>query len=112
MNRRTAYSVVKSRYLTEKSRVLQELSTSESSKSLKKCDAPKVVFKVAKDANKAEIASAVEQIYADKKVKVTSVNTINVKPKKKRMRGQRGRTDAFKKAIVTLSPGDTIEDAI
>ncbi len=92
--------------------MLQELSTSESNKSTRGCDKPKYVFKVDRRANKVEIANAIEMIYAERGVKVTSVNTINVKPKKKRMRGRRGKTDAFKKAIITLSPGDSIEEAI
>jgi len=112
MNRKTAYAVIKSRYVTEKSRVLQELATSESNKATRACNKPKYVFKVDRRANKIEIASAIEMIYAERGVKVTAVNTINVKPKQKRMRGRRGKTDAFKKAIVTLSPGDSIEEAV
>ena len=60
-------------------------------------------------ANKRQIADAVEEIYKDKKVKVIKVNTINVKPKKRRVRGFLGMTSSFKKAIVSLRPGDSIE---
>ncbi len=63
-------------------------------------------FEVAKDANKIEIRQAVEEIFA---VKVVRVNTLNVKSKPKRVRYQAGRTRTWKKAMVTLQEGDTIE---
>ena len=59
----------------------------------------KYTFKVASDANKIEIANAVEQLF---KVKVAKVNTINVRGKQKRMGRYSGYTAAWKKAIVTL----------
>ena len=63
-------------------------------------------FEVAKDSNKVEIAQAVEAIF---NVKVAKVNTINVKAKPKRVRFQAGKTRTWKKAMVTLKEGDTIE---
>lgn len=63
-------------------------------------------FEVAKTARKIEIAQAVEEIFD---VNVVKVNTINVKPKKKRVRRQLGLTRTWKKAIVTLADDDTIE---
>ena len=66
----------------------------------------KYTFEVARDANKIEIAKAVEEIFG---VTVKKVNTMNVKPKKKRVRYQYGFTRTWKKAMVTLAPGDTIE---
>ena len=63
-------------------------------------------FEVAKDANKIEIAQAVEAIF---NVKVVKVNTLNVKAKPKRMRYQQGFTRTWKKAMVTLKEGDKIE---
>ena len=63
-------------------------------------------FEVAKDSNKVEIRQAVEAIF---NVKVVRVNTINVKSKPKRVRYQLGRTRTWKKAMVTLQQGDTIE---
>ncbi len=63
-------------------------------------------FEVAKDSNKVEIRQAVEAIF---NVKVVRVNTINVKSKPKRVRYQLGRTRTWKKAMVTLKEGDTIE---
>ena len=63
-------------------------------------------FEVAKDANKIEIAKAVEEIFD---VVVLKVNTLNVKPKPKRQRMNAGQTRTWKKAMVTLREGDTIE---
>ncbi|MGM9540201.1 50S ribosomal protein L23 [Anaerovibrio sp.] len=66
----------------------------------------KYVFEVAKSANKIEIAKAVSQIF---KVKVASVNTINVEGKVKRMGRSVGKRSDYKKAIVKLAAGETIE---
>ncbi|MDO4851016.1 MAG: 50S ribosomal protein L23 [Actinomycetota bacterium] len=63
-------------------------------------------FEVAKGARKIEIAKAVEEIFD---VKVLKVNTINVKPKMKRVRRKAGFTRSWKKAVVTLAEGDSIE---
>jgi large subunit ribosomal protein L23 len=104
------YEIIKSRRLTEKSRVLENLQNANSNPSLAKCKSPKVVFNVHPDANKTEIASAVEKIYADKKVKVVAVNTVTVKPKARRVRGFSGMKPAFKKAIVTFRDGDVIDE--
>ena len=59
----------------------------------------KYTFKVAKDANKIEIADAVEKIF---KVEVAKVNTIRVRGKARRMGRYNGYTSSWKKAIVTL----------
>ena len=59
----------------------------------------KYVFEVRKDATKAEIAAAVEEMF---KVDVADVNTINMKKKPKRYGVHFGYTSAWKKAIVTL----------
>ena len=66
----------------------------------------KVVFKVKNDANKVQIKQAVEKIFG---VKVLRVNTINVKPKYKRVGRYAGTTSRYKKAIVTLAEGSQIE---
>ena len=63
-------------------------------------------FEVAKDSNKVEIRQAIEAIF---NVSVVKVNTLNVKPKPKRVRYQVGQTRTWKKAMVTLKEGDTIE---
>lgn len=67
----------------------------------------KYTFRVEKNANKIEIAQAVEQIF---NVKVDSVNTMIVKGKSRRQgRFPMGKTAAWKKAIVSLKPGFKIE---
>ena len=66
----------------------------------------KYTFKVAKDANKIEIAKAIEEIFD---VKVAKVNTISVKGKEKRMGRYTGFRPDWKKAIVTLEGDKTIE---
>ena len=66
----------------------------------------KYTFKVAKDANKIEIAKAISQIF---NVKVASVNTVNVEGKVKRMGRSIGKRSDYKKAIVKLAAGETIE---
>ena len=66
----------------------------------------KYVFKVALSANKIEIKKAIEEIF---KVKVVGVNTVRVKGKVKRMGRSEGRTSDYKKAIVQLAEGDSIE---
>lgn len=104
------YSIIKSRYVTEKSVVLENLHNATSNRSLARCENPKYVFIVDKRATKPMIAGAVEQIYAEKKVKVVAVNTILVKPKaKQRRRGRPGQTAGFKKAVVTLEAGDSLD---
>ena len=66
----------------------------------------KYTFQVAKDANKIEIAKAVEELFG---VKVAKVNTISVKGKQKRMGRSVGFRPDWKKAIVTLEGDKTIE---
>lgn len=65
-----------------------------------------VTFKVRLEATKPEIKKAVEQLF---KVKVNRVNTLRVKGKTKRFRGVPGRRPDWKKAIVTLAEGDSID---
>ncbi len=67
-----------------------------------------VVFKVVGKATKPEIKAAVEALF---NVKVTGVNTLNRKGKAKRFRGIPGRQKDFKKAIVTLAEGHSIDVA-
>ncbi len=68
----------------------------------------KYIFWVDKAANKIQVKKAVEEIY---KVHVTTVNTMTLKGKPKRIRHQLGHTSAWKKAVVTLKQGDTIDMA-
>lgn len=66
----------------------------------------KYTFKVDVRANKTEIKQAIEKIF---NVKVESIRTINVKPKKKRVGRYTGLTNRTKKAIVKLTDGQTID---
>ena len=86
------YDVIKSPVITEKATLLSEQN--------------KVVFQVAKDSTKDEIASAVEELF---KVQVLKVNTLVTKGKTKRFRGIKGRRSDVKKAIVTLADGQSID---
>lgn len=63
------------------------------------------VFKVAKNANKIEVKKAVEKVYD---VHVTKVNMVNVAGKSRRQGRTMGRTQDWKKAIVTLKQGERI----
>lgn len=65
-----------------------------------------VTFKVKKDATKPEIKAAVEKLFG---VKVKAVNTLIQKGKNKRFKGVLGRRSDFKKAIITLEEGQTID---
>ena len=65
-----------------------------------------IVFKVALDANKVEIANAVEALF---EVKVDSVRTVVVKGKTKRLGAKSGRRSDWKKAYVTLQEGQSLD---
>ncbi|MFI4951456.1 MAG: 50S ribosomal protein L23 [Caulobacterales bacterium] len=86
------YDAILAPVITEKATLLSEQN--------------KVVFQVAADATKDEIAAAVEALF---KVNVTKVNTLNVKGKTKRFRGIMGRRSDVKKAVVTLAEGQSID---
>ncbi len=88
-----AYSILKRPLITEKSMSLGPVG--------------KYAFEVDMNANKIEIGQAVEQIFS---VKVVSVNTLHVKGKaRRRGRISHGMTPDWKKAYVTLAPGQRIE---
>jgi large subunit ribosomal protein L23 len=86
------YDTILSPVITEKATMLSEHN--------------KVVFRVARDATKPQIAEAIENLF---KVSVVKVNTINVKGKTKRFRGRVGQRSDVKKAIVTLAEGQSID---
>ncbi len=65
-----------------------------------------ITFSVDVKANKTQIKQAIESIF---NVKVESVNTVNVRPKKKRVGRYTGKTNKVKKAIVKLKEGSSIE---
>ena len=84
---KTAYDIIIKPVITEQS--------------MEETEAKKYVFKVAVDANKIEIAKAVEEIFG---VKVAKVNTLNVSGKAKRLgAGRLGKTRSWKKAYVQLA---------
>ena len=66
----------------------------------------KIVFKVHKGANKNSIKKSIEKIF---KVKVVKINTINLKGKTKMVRNKKAYKPSYKKAIVTLKKGQTID---
>jgi len=66
----------------------------------------KVIFKVHENASKESIKKNIEKIF---KVKVIKVNTINKKPKTKLVRGKLGVKKGFKKAVITLKKGQSID---
>jgi large subunit ribosomal protein L23 len=82
------YDIVLAPHITEKSTMLSEVNA--------------VVFRVAPSASKPEIKAAVEALFNRK---VANVNTMVVKGKSKRWKGKPYQRSDFKKAIVTLAPG-------
>ena len=66
----------------------------------------KVVFKVRKNANKKLIKKSIEKIF---KVKVTKINTINLRRKNKLVKGKKSYRPGYKKAVVTLKKGQSID---
>lgn len=108
-HKKSAYSVIKQMHITEKSSMLQQLHTRQNNPSIRACHRPKYVFLVDVAANKVEIAKALEEIYKEKNITVYSVNTIKTKGRRRRVRGKIGMTSSYKKAIVTLNEGDSLE---
>lgn len=84
--------------------IIRPVITEKSSTSLG--NENKYVFEVLKSANKIEIRKAVESVFG---VKVTSVNTLNVRAKEKRLGRFIGKSSAWKKAVVSLKDGDKID---
>jgi large subunit ribosomal protein L23 len=66
----------------------------------------KVIFRVRTDTTKKQVKEAVEGLF---KVEVTSVNTLNVQGKTKAFKGKLGKRSDYKKAIVTLAAGQSID---
>ena len=86
------YDIVLAPHITEKSTLLSENNA--------------VVFRVAGSASKPEIKAAVEALFG---VSVTGVNTMVTKGKSKRWKGKPYQRSDFKKAIVTLAEGQSID---
>ncbi|RLA94646.1 MAG: 50S ribosomal protein L23 [Deltaproteobacteria bacterium] len=90
---RDPYEIIKRPVITEKATLQKEREN-------------KVTFEVARDANKAEIKEAVERLF---NVKVEGVNVMNVRGKRRRLGRLWGKRPDWKKAIVTLKPGYSID---
>ena len=87
------YQIIKEPHITEKGNTQKELYN-------------QISFKVHKRANKIEIRHAVEVLF---KKKVIDVRTMNVRGKKRRMGRFAGKRADWKKAVVTLAPGESVE---
>jgi large subunit ribosomal protein L23 len=87
------YAIVRGPLLTEKGTLLKEREN-------------KVLFRVAKGANKIEIKNAIERMF---KVKVERVATMNCLGKTKRMGRYEGKRPDWKKAVVTLKEGEKLD---
>jgi large subunit ribosomal protein L23 len=87
------YRIIKEPHIAEKANLVKEKYN-------------QITLKVDKRANKIEIKNAVEKIF---KKRVLEVNTINVEGKQRRMGRNIGKKIDWKKAIVTLAPGENIE---
>ncbi len=92
MNREMMYDIVLAPVVTEKSTQGGEHN--------------QITFRVDRRATKPQIRRAVEGLFG---VKVSRVNTLNMRGKVKRFRGRLGKRAAYKKAIVTLVEGETID---
>ena len=90
-----AFSIIKKSMMTEKSTNLNQYN--------------QYSFIVSKDSCSNEIKKAIEKIF---KVKVTKVNTSNMRGKLKSFKGNLGYKNDFKKAVVTLAEGNTIDSSL
>ena len=92
MIRETMYDIIRAPVVTEKSTQGSEYN--------------QVTFRVSPDATKPQIKRAVEGLFS---VKVTKVNTLNINGKVKMFKGRPGKRADYKKAIVTLAEGNSID---
>jgi large subunit ribosomal protein L23 len=92
LSREAMYNIIRAPLITEKMTILSEQN--------------QFGFKVAMNATKPEIAAAIEALF---NVKVLAVNTLVQKGKTKRFKGRPGVRSDLKKAIVTLTPGQSID---
>jgi large subunit ribosomal protein L23 len=92
VSRERMYEIIRGPVITEKATLASEHN--------------QVVFRVALDASKPEIKTAIEGLF---RVKVKAVNTLRTNGKIKRFRGTIGRRPETKKAIVTLEEGQSID---
>ena len=87
------YRIIRKALITEKSTIAKD-------------ERNQYIFEVDRGANKIEIGKAVEKLF---KVKVLNVHVMNMAGKKKRMGRIVGQKSDWKKAVVTLAPGSSIE---
>ena len=92
MSRAAMYDIVQAPVITEKATMGSEHN--------------QVTFRVPLTADKRAVKVAVEGLF---KVKVTAVNTVRIKGKRKMTRGRKGQRSDYKKAIVTLAEGSKID---
>ena len=93
MNDAKLYNIIRAPRVSEKTARLQEVSN-------------QYVFEIAKDATKADVKAAVEQIF---EVNVKAVNVVNVKGKNKSFKFRQGRRGDWRKAYVKLADGQSID---
>ena len=91
--------------MNHESVILRPIALTEKA-SMLKAMGNQVVFEVARDANKVQIREAVQALF---NVKVEAVNTQNYRGKERRMGRGHGKLQNWKKAIVTLKEGDSID---
>ena len=103
---RSPQSIIKRPLLTEKSARLRETGGGAVAAVEGEAYSQKVVFEVARDANKIDVRRAVQDLF---KVTVVDVRTLVVRGKVKRVGRFGGQRPSWKKAFVTLKPGDNIE---
>ena len=82
------------------------LSPLVTEKSTNLSDQNKIVFKVPRKANKKNLKTSIEKIF---KVNVTKINIINKKMRLKKTRGRNVKVKGYKKAIITLKKGQSID---
>ena len=92
MNKIRLYDKILSPIVTEKSTNLSEQN--------------KIVFKVPREANKTNLKKNIEKIF---KVNVTKINIVNKQNRLKIVRGRKVKVQGFKKAIITLKKGQSID---
>lgn len=92
MKKINVFDNIKTPIITEKATILSEQN--------------KVSFKVHERATKETIKKNIEKLY---KVKIIKVNTVNVKPKNKFVRGKKAIKQGYKKVIITLKKGQSID---
>ncbi len=100
MEKMNVWEVLKAPIITEKSVLLKEQSTESE-------EGQVLTFRVDRKAGKEDIKGAIEEIFG---VKVAKIRTAHFKGKMKRQGRYEGRRPAWKKAYVTLKPGEPMVD--